>query len=77
MKDTTTRVRVYIDRVVLEPAQDDQAQAGAHLISMITGDSESRSGSRSEQRSGDRTIGFLAAHALRLIDIFKARPTDL
>jgi hypothetical protein len=40
MKDTTTRVRVYIDRVVLEPAQREQGQAGAHLISMIGGDSE-------------------------------------
>jgi hypothetical protein len=26
MKDTTTRVRVYIDRVVLEPAQNEQGQ---------------------------------------------------
>ena len=40
MKDTTTRVRVYIDRVVLEPAQNEEGQASAHLISMIGGDSE-------------------------------------
>src|ERR1700676_5074804 len=40
MKDTTTRVRVYVDRVVLEPAQNEQGQAGVHLISMIGGDSE-------------------------------------
>ena len=32
MKDTTTRVRVYIDRIVLEPAQNQQGQAIAHLI---------------------------------------------
>ena len=39
-KDTTTRVRVYIGRAVLEPPKDEQAQASAHLISMIGGDSE-------------------------------------
>lgn len=39
-KDTTTRVRVHIDRAVLEPAKNEQGQAGAHLISMIGGDSE-------------------------------------
>jgi hypothetical protein len=40
VKDTTTRVRVYIDRVVLEPAQNEQGQADAHLLSIIGGDSE-------------------------------------
>jgi hypothetical protein len=40
MKDTTTRVRVHIDRAVLEPAKDERGQARAHLISMIGGDSE-------------------------------------
>src|ERR1700732_2837127 len=40
VKDTTTRVRVYVDRVVLEPAQNKQGPASAHLISMIGGDSE-------------------------------------
>ncbi len=39
-KDTTTRVRVYVDRVVLELAKNEQRQAGAHLISMIGGDAE-------------------------------------
>jgi hypothetical protein len=39
-KDTTTRVRVHIDRVVLETPPDKRAQASAHLISMIGGDSE-------------------------------------
>lgn len=40
MKDTTTRVRVLIDRAVLEVAKDERGQARAHLISMIGGDSE-------------------------------------
>ena len=40
MKDTTTRVGVYIDRVALEPARNEQGQVSAHLISMIGGDSE-------------------------------------
>jgi hypothetical protein len=39
-KDTTTRVGVYIDRVVLESPKDEQSQVSAHLISMVGGDSE-------------------------------------
>lgn len=39
-KDTTTRVRVYLDRAILEPARADQNSANAHLISMIGGDAE-------------------------------------
>ena len=39
-KDTTTRVRVHVDRAVLEPARDDRGPAGAHLLSMIGGDAE-------------------------------------
>ncbi|HTU33681.1 MAG TPA: hypothetical protein VMF66_07755 [Candidatus Acidoferrum sp.] len=39
-KDITTRVRVHIDRAVLEPAMDDRGQARAHLLSVIGGDSE-------------------------------------
>src|SRR6266852_725664 len=39
-KDTTTRVRVHIDRVVLETAKDERGQAAAHLISMLGGDAE-------------------------------------
>jgi hypothetical protein len=39
-KDTTTRVRVHIDRAVLETPKDERGQACAHLISMIAGDSE-------------------------------------
>jgi len=39
-KDTPTRVRVYIDRVVLETAKDERGQAAIHLVSMIGGDAE-------------------------------------
>ena len=39
-KDTTTRVRVHVDRVVLESAKNGEGQSHAHLISMIGGDSE-------------------------------------
>src|SRR5260370_15610552 len=39
-KDTTTRVRVYLDRRVLEPAKDERGQAAAQLVSMIGGDAE-------------------------------------
>jgi hypothetical protein len=39
-KDTTTRVRVHIDRAVLETPKDERGQARAHLLSMIGGDSE-------------------------------------
>ena len=39
-KDTTTLVRVYVDRVVLEPAKDERGHAAAHLVSMIGGDAE-------------------------------------
>lgn len=39
-KDTTTCVRVHIDRAVLENPKDERGQASAHLISMIGGDSE-------------------------------------
>ncbi len=39
-KDTTTRVRVHIDRAALETPNDERGQASVHLISMIAGDSE-------------------------------------
>ncbi len=39
-KDSITRIKVHIDRGVLEPAQDQGGQARAHLLSMIGGDSE-------------------------------------
>lgn len=39
-KDTRTRVRVHIDRAVLEPTGDRRGPTGAHLLSMIGGDAE-------------------------------------
>ena len=39
-KDSTTRVRVHVDRAVLELARDDRSPAAAHLISMLGGDAE-------------------------------------
>jgi hypothetical protein len=39
-KDTITRVRVHVDRAVLEPARDDRSPSAAHLISMVGGDAE-------------------------------------
>jgi hypothetical protein len=39
-KDTTTRVRVHVDRAVLEPAKDERSPAAAHFISMVGGDAE-------------------------------------
>lgn len=39
-KDTTTRVRVHVDRAVLEAARDDRSPAAAHLISMVGSDAE-------------------------------------
>jgi hypothetical protein len=39
-KDTTTHIRVYIERVVLETAKDERDQAAVHLVSMIGGDAE-------------------------------------
>jgi hypothetical protein len=39
-KDTSTRVRVYIDRAILEQARDDRGGIGAHLLSMVGGDAE-------------------------------------
>ena len=39
-KETITRVRVHVDRAVLEPARDGRSPAAAHLISMTGGDAE-------------------------------------
>ena len=39
MKDTTTRVRVHVDRAIVDPPKDEPGQS-AHLISLIGGDSE-------------------------------------
>lgn len=40
MKDTTTRVRVHVDKAVLEPARDNRGPASVHLLSIIGGDAE-------------------------------------
>jgi len=40
VKDTTTRVRVHIDRAVVELTKDERGQASAHMVSMIGGDAE-------------------------------------
>lgn len=40
VKDTTTRVRVHIDRAVVELTKDERGQATAHMVSMIGGDAE-------------------------------------
>lgn len=40
MKDTTTRVRVHVDRAVLGPPKNDRVSVAAHFISMIGGDAE-------------------------------------
>lgn len=40
VKDTTTRVRLYADRIVLEPAKNEHGQALAHLVSVIGADAE-------------------------------------
>ena len=39
-RDTTTHIRVHLDRAVLETDKNERGQARAHLISMIGGDSE-------------------------------------
>ena len=39
-KDTITRVRVHIDRAILEAAKGDRTPASAHLLSMIGSDAE-------------------------------------
>jgi hypothetical protein len=40
VKDTTTQIRVYMNRVVVEPAKEDRGQGSAHLISVVGGDAE-------------------------------------
>ena len=39
-KETATRVRVYVDRAVLETSKDERGQSIAHFVSMIGGDGE-------------------------------------
>lgn len=40
VKDTTTRIRVYMDRVVVEPAKEEHGSASAHLVSVLGSDAE-------------------------------------
>lgn len=40
MQDTTTQICVYIDRLIAEPAKEEQGSAIAHLISAIGSDAE-------------------------------------
>lgn len=40
MKDTTTQIRVYMDRFIAEPPQGQRGTAGAHLISVLGSDAE-------------------------------------
>jgi hypothetical protein len=40
MKDTVTTVRVYADRLVLEPAKEARMSVAAHLVSVIGSDAE-------------------------------------
>ena len=40
VKETTTRVRVHVDRAVVEPPKDERSQGLAHLISLIGSDAE-------------------------------------
>ena len=40
VKDTTTQVRVYIDRLIAEPAKEDRGPLGAHVISVVGSDAE-------------------------------------
>jgi hypothetical protein len=57
-KDTTTRVRVHLDRAVLEPKNGDQTSATAHLLSMIGGDSEIGALSAAVAEGGSFRIEF-------------------
>jgi len=63
-KDTTTRVRVYIDRAVLEPTKEENGQARAHLISMIGGDRRSAPCGRQSPRQRCWTFAFRAGRRL-------------
>jgi hypothetical protein len=40
IRETTTRVRVYVDRAILELPKDEHGQGVAHLVSLIGSDSE-------------------------------------
>jgi hypothetical protein len=57
-KDTTTRVRVRLDRAILESKSGDQTLASAHLLSMIGGDSEIGALSAAVAEGGSFRIEF-------------------
>jgi len=40
VKETTTRIRVWMDRLIAEPAKDERGPAAAHLISVLGSDAE-------------------------------------
>lgn len=40
VKDTTTRIRVYTDRLIAEPGKEERGPAGAHLLSVLGSDAE-------------------------------------
>lgn len=40
VKDTTTRIRVHMDRLIAEPAKGDRGSAPAHLFSVLGSDAE-------------------------------------
>jgi hypothetical protein len=40
VKDTTTQIRAYMDRLVVEPAKEERGAASAHLVSVVGSDAE-------------------------------------
>src|SRR5271168_558884 len=40
VKDTTTRVRVYMDRLIVEVGKEENRSAGVHLLSVMGSDAE-------------------------------------
>lgn len=40
LKDTTTRIRVHMDRLIAEPAKESRGPATAHLLSVLGSDAE-------------------------------------
>lgn len=39
-KDTTTQIRVYMDRLIAEPSKEERGPAAAHLLSVLGSDAE-------------------------------------
>ncbi|MBI3664320.1 MAG: hypothetical protein HY234_14890 [Acidobacteria bacterium] len=40
VKDATTRIRVYMDRLIAEPPKEERGSAAAHFFSILGGDAE-------------------------------------